>query len=185
MKAATIAFASLMLVAGVHKHDAQEHADAKTALGMANCSLSEAVTAALKELPDGKAVQAALLLEGADAVYEVEIVAGGSHMMVALDAANGQIKTVEEESQESEAGEEPDEDEQAETDMAANAKITLNEAIAAALKEAPGGKAFEAETERENDKLAFEIEVLSGDRFLEIQIDAMTGKVLEIEEQQE
>lgn len=61
MKAATIAFVSLMIAAGVHKHDAQEHADAKTALGKAHCSLEEAVTAALKELPDGKAVQAELL----------------------------------------------------------------------------------------------------------------------------
>jgi len=185
MKAATIAIVSLLLAAGVHKHDAQEHADAKTAIGKAHCSLSEAVTTALKELPDGKAVQAELLLEGADAVYEVEIVTGGSHMMVALDAANGQIKTVEEESQKSETGEEPDEDEQAESDMAADAKITLNQAIAAALKEVPGGKAFEAESERENNKLAFEIEVISGDKFMEVQIDAMTGKVLEVEEQKE
>jgi len=187
MKAATIALVSMLLALGsapvrADEDEAKEHANARIALGKAKLTMEQAVAAALKEVPGGKAVEAELELESDNVVWEVEVVSGRKHMEVKLDAISGKVKEVEEEGKEGEKDE--DEDEQAETD-AAKAKITLSQAIATALKEVPGGKAFEAETEREDGKLVFEIELLSGDKVMEVEIDAMTGKVLEVEEEKE
>ena len=192
MKAATIALASMLLGLSsasirADEVEAREHANAKIALGKAKLTMEQAVAAALKQVPGGKAVEAELELEGDEVEFEVEVVSGGKHMEVSLDAISGKVKSVKEEGKEGEQDEDEDEneDEQAETD-AAQAKITLSQAIAAALKQVPGGKAFEAEAEREDDdKLVFEIELLSGDKVMEVEIDAMTGKVLEVEEEKE
>jgi len=189
MKAATIALVSMLLALGsapvrADEDEAKEHANARIALGKAKLTMEQAVAAALKEVPGGKAVEAELELESDNVVWEVEVVSGRKHMEVKLDAISGKVKEVEEEGKEGEKDEDEDEDEQAETD-AAKAKITLSQAIATALKEVPGGKAFEAETEREDGKLVFEIELLSGDKVMEVEIDAMTGKVLEVEEEKE
>ena len=195
MKTETLALVFLALglcsaPAWADEDEAKEHANAKIALGKAKLTMEQAVAAALKRLPDGKAVEAELELEGDDVVFEVEVVTGGKHMEVKLDAISGKIKAVEEEGKaddkdENDGEDEGDEDEQAETDIAAKAKITLSQAIATALKQVPGGKAFEAESERDDDKLIFEIELLAGDKVMEVEIDAMTGKVLEVEEEQE
>lgn len=190
MKAATIAMVSMLLALGstpvsADEDEAKEHANARIALGKAKLTLEQAVAAALKQVPGGKAVEAELELEGNNVEFEVEVVSGGKHMEVTLDAVSGKVKNVKEEGKDGEKDEDEDEDEQAETD-AAMAKITLSQAIAAALKEVPGGKAFEAEAEREDDnKLVFEIELISGDKVMEVEIDAMTGKVLEVEEEKE
>lgn len=192
MKTRTLALLFLALglcsaPAWADEDEAKEHANAKIALGKAKLTMEQAVAAALKRLPDGKAVEAELELEGDEVVFEVEIVTGGKHMEVKLDAISGKIKEVEEEGKEDEKDEKDGEheDEQAETDIAAKGKITLSQAIATALKQVPGGKAFEAETEREDGKLIFEIELLAGDKAMVVEIDAMTGKVLEVEEEKE
>jgi uncharacterized membrane protein YkoI len=189
MKAATIALVSMLLALDsapvrADEDEAKEHANARIALGKAKLTMEQAVAAALKEVPGGKAVEAELELEGDDVVFEVEIVSGRKHMEVKLDAISGKVKEVEEEGKEGKKDEDEDEDEQAETD-AAMAKVTLSQAIAAALKQVPGGKAFEAEAEREDGKLIFEIELLSGDKAMEVEVDAMTGKILEVEEEKE
>lgn len=192
MKSATIALVSMLLVLGstpirADEDEAKEHANAKIALGKAKLTLEQAVAAALKQVPGGKAVEAELELEGDGVEFEVEIVSEGKHMEVEIDAVSGKVKSVKEEGEDDEKDEDEDEDEdeQAETD-AAQAKITLSQAIATALKQVPGGKAFEAEVERKDDnKLVFEVELLAGDKVMEVEIDAMTGKVLEVEEEKE
>ncbi len=187
MKAACIALVSMTLglcvaPAWADEDEAQEHANARMALGQAQLTMDQAVTAALKELPDGKAVEAELELAGEEVVFEVEIISGGKHMMVALDAMDGKIKGVEEEVEETE-DEAEFEEELAETD-AVQAKLTLSQALAAALEQFPGGKAFEAEAECDEGKLVFDIELLSADnRVMDVEVDATTGKVLDVEEE--
>lgn len=189
MKSAIIALVSMALglcaaPARADEDEAQEHADARLALDQAKLSLEQAIETALKELPEGKAVEAELELEEGAAVYEVEILAGGKHMMVAIDATDGTVKGVEEEAEETE-DEAECEEELAETG-AAQAKLTLSQALAAALEQFPGGKAFEAEAERKEDKLVFEIELLAADnRIMEVEVDAATGKVVKAEEELE
>jgi uncharacterized membrane protein YkoI len=154
---------------------------AKIALGEAQLTMEEAIEMALTELPDGKAVEAEIDLAADGAVFEVEIISGGKHMEVTLDALDGRVKEVLEEDEESEA--EAEREEEMAESGAAGAKITLGQAVAAALEKVPGGKAFEAAAERDGDKLVFEIELLAGEKVTQVEVDAATGKVLKIEQE--
>jgi uncharacterized membrane protein YkoI len=64
--------------------------------------------------------------------------------------------------------------------LAKEAKITLKEARATALKEAPG-KIKEGELERENGQLIYSFDITTKEGIKEVQVDAITGKVLKVE----
>lgn len=66
---------------------------------------------------------------------------------------------------------------------AGRAKVTLVQAIETALKEVPNGRAYEAELENEDGKLVYEVAIVVRDRCKEVTVDAMTGKVLEVEDE--
>ena len=66
----------------------------------------------------------------------------------------------------------------------ATAKITLVQAIETAQKEIAGGKVIEAGLEAEKDATFYEVVVLSGDAVKEAKIDAASGKVLGVKEEQ-
>ena len=59
----------------------------------------------------------------------------------------------------------------------AQAKITLTQAIAAAEQHS-GGRATQAELEREKGKIVFEVEVVKGNQVSLIHVDPADGKVL-------
>ena len=65
--------------------------------------------------------------------------------------------------------------------LAKEAKVTMKEARAAALKEVPGGKVKEAELERENGQLVYSFDIGTKDGIKEVQVDALTGKVVKVE----
>ena len=67
--------------------------------------------------------------------------------------------------------------------LAARAKITRAQAEATALKKAPGGKVKEAELEEEHGKLVWSFDIARpGTRNItEVQVDAVTGKVVATE----
>jgi len=156
--------------------EAKEHADAKKAVVKAKITLREAVEIALKKVPGGKAVEAELETEDDGIEYEVEVIVGGKHMEIEIDPTTGAVKEAKEEKAEE------GEDEKAE-EAAAKAPITLLQAIDAAQKSVPGGKAFEAEAEMENGKLIFEVEFVAGDKIMEVEVDATSGEVLEVKEE--
>jgi uncharacterized membrane protein YkoI len=62
------------------------------------------------------------------------------------------------------------------------AKIDLLTAVKTAIQKVPDGKAFRAATEKEKDKSIFEVHLLVGDKVKEVEIDAVTGNVLEVED---
>src|SRR5690606_31020132 len=62
--------------------------------------------------------------------------------------------------------------------------ISKDEAKNIALKKA-GGKVEEIELEKENNKLIYEIEVENGQYEYEFRIDAVTGKILSMERDQD
>jgi Peptidase propeptide and YPEB domain len=64
--------------------------------------------------------------------------------------------------------------------LAKEAKITMKEARATALKEVPG-KIKEAELEREDGKLIYSFDISTKEGIKEVQIDALTGTVLKVE----
>ena len=159
---------------------ASEIANAKKGLAAAKISLVDAIHSAMKKVPGGKVVQAELEVENGEAEFEVEIVAAdGKHMEIDVDAVTGTAGDAVEEKQTSETN---SDDEKAE-DAAAKAKVTLLQAIDAAQKRVPGGKAYEASSEMEKGNLIFTIEFLAGDKIMDVQVDPSTGKVISVEEE--
>jgi uncharacterized membrane protein YkoI len=98
-------------------------------------------------------------------------------MEIEIDAVTGQAGEAK-----AEKGEEG-EDEKAEDD-AAKAAVTLLQAIDTAQKSVPHGKAFEAEAEMEHGKLIFEVEFVAGEKIKEVEVDATTGQVLKVKDEE-
>ena len=66
---------------------------------------------------------------------------------------------------------------------AAEAKISQEQAEKIALAKVPGGRVKEAELEREHGKLVWSFDIATADsrQVMDVEIDAETGAVLEIE----
>jgi len=75
-------------------------------------------------------------------------------------------------------------DESKETvEMAAKAKVTIDEAIKIASEKVPG-KVVEAELEKKHDTLVWEVEVVTAENeVLEVHIDAESGAVIDVEDE--
>ncbi|HUY92577.1 MAG TPA: PepSY domain-containing protein [Pirellulales bacterium] len=177
---------SLAAVTRAGEDKQQEFERAKAGLEKAKLTLAEAVEAASKKVPDGKAVEAEIETEAGGAAFEVEVVSGTKHLEVKVDADNGDILGVEEEVEEEEEarkGEKKPDDEQLENEAAATSKISLLHAIRTASKEVEGGKPFEASFARHNGLLAIEVELLDGSEIKEVFVDAQTGAVLEVKQE--
>ena len=68
-------------------------------------------------------------------------------------------------------------------EMAATAKVTIDQAIKTALEKVPS-KAVEAELEKKHDKLVWEVEVVTAEnKLMEVHIDAESGAVIDVEEE--
>ncbi len=65
----------------------------------------------------------------------------------------------------------------------ARAKITLIGAIETAIKEVGEGKAYEAELEMEDGRPVYSVGMVVGERCVEVEIDAVTGRVLSVEDE--
>ena len=75
-------------------------------------------------------------------------------------------------------------DESKETvEMAAKAKVTIDEAIKTA-SEKVAGKVVEAELEMKHDKAVWEVEIVTAEnKIMEVHIDAESGAVIDVEEE--
>lgn len=70
-------------------------------------------------------------------------------------------------------------------EMAAAAKVTIDDAIKTA-SEKVSGKVIEAELETKHNKLVWEVEVVTAEnKVMEVHIDAETGAVIDVEEEKE
>ena len=68
-------------------------------------------------------------------------------------------------------------------EMAATAKVTIDQAIKTASEKVPG-KVVEAELEKKHNTLVWEIEIVTGEnKVMEVHIDAESGAVIEVEEE--
>lgn len=76
-------------------------------------------------------------------------------------------------------------EEQNKLEMAAAAKVTIDEAIKTA-SEKVSGKIIEAELEEKHHTLVWEVEIVTQDnKVMEVHIDAKTGAVIDVEEEKE
>ena len=68
-------------------------------------------------------------------------------------------------------------------EMAATAKVTIEQAIKTASEKVPG-KVVEAELEKKHDTLVWEVEVVTADnKVMEVHIDAESGAVIDVEDE--
>lgn len=68
-------------------------------------------------------------------------------------------------------------------EMAAAAKVTIDQAIKTASEKVPG-TVVEAELEKKHDKLIWEVEVVTAEnKVMEVHIDAESGAVIDVEEE--
>lgn len=65
--------------------------------------------------------------------------------------------------------------------LLSKAKISLVDAISAAQSHTRG-TAVNAELDRKRGKAVFEVDVLSGNRLLEVRLDAVTGNIIDVRE---
>jgi len=65
-------------------------------------------------------------------------------------------------------------------DLTKETKITKEQATETALKQVPGGKLKESELEKENGKLVYSFDISVKKGIKEVQVDAVTGKVVSI-----
>ncbi len=130
----------------------------------------EACMKAALALHPGKVISLEAEVEKGKPIYEFDIQgADGKEWEVECDAKTGKVTEVEEEVASA-------------NDPAFKAKITLEEAQAIALKAKPG-KIVETEFSIEGDgQSSYEFDIVGEDGVeWEIEIDAMTGKIIEME----
>lgn len=154
----------------IKKQEAAERAAVHKHLGHAKVSLGDAVKTALSKL-HGKAVEAYFEVEGKALLYEVEVIAGGKHQVMVVDADSGH----------SMGTFKLDKQDKIERDMKeeiSKAKVSIAEAIDTALKKHPSAKAFDVHPDKEKDRTVIEVELLDGKKMLEVFIDAASGAVL-------
>lgn len=157
-------------VPDVKKQEAAERAAVRKHLAQAKVSLADAIKTATAKF-HGKAVDGFFEVEGKALLYEVEVVAGGKHQVMVVDADSGH----------SMGSYKLDKQEKIEKEMKeeiAKAKVTVQEAIDTALKKHPSAKVFEVHPDKENDKTVIEVELLDGKKILEVFIDPSSGAVL-------
>lgn len=153
-----------------------EHDIIKFALPKIKIGIKQAIDAAMKEAGDAKLAEAELSMDADAAVFELGFLTATGGLEISVDASTGKVLEEDEE--------EPEADEAEEfiaTGKALNdAKVTLIQAIDVAMNEVRGAIVVAAEADVEDGKLGFEVEVVSGDEFKEVHIDA-NGRVTKTE----
>jgi uncharacterized membrane protein YkoI len=156
-----------------------EHDTARAVLAKAKIDIAKAIEIAQAKIAGGKPVYASAAQGSQTLRFDVFLWTGKSVTEVKVDALTGTIKETEE-----------NEDEEIENlddakKVLAAAKITFAQAIATAKDNVEGGKPFEVETELEDGRSIIEVGLLAGDKVMTVEIDAVTGKVVEVEEETE
>ena len=154
-----------------------EHDTARAVLDKAKIDLVKAIETAQAKIARGKPIYASTAQGSKSLRFDVFMLVNDSVTEVKIDAVSGKIKETEENEDD-----EVDDLDDAKKVLAA-AKITFAQAIATAKDKVERGKPFEIETELEDGKSIIEVELLAGDKVMIVEIDAVTGEVLEVEEE--
>ncbi len=180
MRLAPIAMASLLclgiaLVGQANADDDDDRKVTQKVLGKATIDLSKALSVAEARVPKGKALYAVTEIEDDKPLFEVFLLVGKSVTEVEVDVVTGEVSKVEE-------NEDDEIDDLPEVKKALKAsKITLAEAIATAIKKVKKGKPFEASVELDDGEPKMYVAFLVGEKVTEVEIDAVTGKVLAVD----
>ncbi len=173
LKTQTLVVLATLLIGGVSTVQAEERGRYLPALDNAKFTLTQAIEAA-ERAGQGKAVEAEFDAKRGDA-YEVKILSQDKLIEYTLDANSGQITKAGNERLEKFFIRLTPQD-------VANAKTTLVQAIVAAEQHA-GGKAAEAEVEREGDSVRYKVTVIAAGKTQKVKIDAASGAVRSVEQE--
>jgi len=172
----TLGLLTLPVEADEDEFEVLEHEILKLALPLAKVPMKQAIDTAMKEVVNGKLSNVELSLKGETPVFEIAFLTDSGATEVTVDAVTGKVLKKDDEK--------PDADEAEEykqTQKALNeSKFTLLQAIDVAMKEAKGGTVVKAEAEVEKGAFKFDVELLAGDEFKEVEISS-DGKTLKSE----
>lgn len=157
----TVLGVSLLGTAGYKASAAYEHA---------KISKEEAVKIVEKEYK-GDIVDVEFEYDDGKPEYEVKFNEGEERFEVEIDAETGKVLKKERKDH--------DDDDSA-NEKTPNTKITMEKAAEIALNEV-AGDIKEAELDNDDGKWVYELEIQTKDGEVDIDIDAMTGKILEID----
>lgn len=155
----------------------KEHETARAVLKVAKIDLTKAIAVAEAKVQNGKPIYAITEEEDKKSIFEVFLLVGDKVTAVEVDAVTGMIVEVEDDESDD------IEDLKESKEVLGKMKITFAKAIAAAQGKVEGGKAFEVELEEEDGKNVVEVEFVAGDKIMKVDIDAVSGTVLEVEEE--
>ena len=177
--AMTLAIVGVIWAGGDDKKDDEkkEHDTARVVLEKAKVDLLKAIETAQAKVPKGKLIYASTEQEDGKLLFEVFLLVGDSVTEVEVDAVTGSVVKVEENQ-----GDEVENLADAKM-VLASSKITFAQAIATAKGKVEGGKPFECEFELEDGKSIIAVELLAGIKIMTVEIDAISGKVLEVKEE--
>jgi uncharacterized membrane protein YkoI len=137
---------------------------------------AEAITIALDHAP-GTVTEVESGMKNGRLVYEIEIIDGNTEIEVKVDTKTGNIVSTKREEREDEEEEELT---QEEVQQLTTSPITEEKAIQIALAEVKG-QVFQVSTEKEGGKILYEVEIFYNGNIVEVEIDASTGNIIEIE----
>jgi uncharacterized membrane protein YkoI len=140
------------------------------ALEQAKITLSDAISAAQKEIPGGRVIDADVSTMGGKVSYAVEIMKDGVHA-VRVDLQDGKVIEVKQKRVA------PKELKQ--LDAVQQAKVTLVEAISIAQKELPGGRPIAADVKTRKGQVIYVIDV-EKDGLHVVHVHPESGRVLQV-----
>ncbi|HXG62401.1 MAG TPA: PepSY domain-containing protein [Planctomycetota bacterium] len=135
----------------------------------AKITLAEALEKARAEVKEGTPVSCELTSRKGVVQYAAVFARGSAGLSVALDPKTGAVLGKAEVAKDF-------------SKAAAAAKISLAKGIEIATKRVPG-QATDVELEFEDGRAVLEVEVFADGKVFEVEIDAQTGQVLEVEEE--
>lgn len=156
------------------------HDAARAVLGKAKVDLSKAIEAAQAKAPKGKPIFAITEKEDDKLMFAVFLLVGDKVTEIEVDALTGKAMEAHHEGEDHAV-----EDLPAKKKALAAAKTTLAKALVSAKEKVKGGKAFEVGFGTTSSNSVITIEMLSGPKIMVVEIDAVTGKVLSVEEEME
>jgi uncharacterized membrane protein YkoI len=140
------------------------------ALLQAKITLSDAISAAQKEIPGGKPVDADLVTTDGKVIYSVELAKDGVHK-VSVDMQNGSVIEV---TQKNVAPKDLKR-----VNAAEQAEVTMLEAIAIAQKQLPGGIVAAAEAKIRKGQVVYVVDIEQSAGGLHVvHVDLDSGRVL-------
>mgnify|MGYP001612836171 FL=1 len=159
---------SSLFIAGLDTNKSPETQESQKSSNF--ISLDQAKTIAL-EVTDGTITEAVLGKENGISVYEIEVTNGNLETGVKIDPSNGNIIDVETEKEEEITTEDLKRIEEKITEAKAK-EIALNEV---------NGRVIKVDIEKEGGRVLYDVEVKEGNNIAEVEIDAETGEVIEVE----